>query len=124
MVAPVNQQNQQTQVQDLDGEQTDLFVGANNKELYEKKNLYTSVPYKLFQVDNPNMRVMNEHNIKKQPYSNWTETQFFKYDQVQEVICTEYPDERWTIDQLNGHYFKKDINNLIQNHKKGYGMEL
>lgn len=67
---------------------------------------------------------MEEENYKLYNYSKWTETQFFNVDQVQEVIGTEYPDERWTIDSLNRNFFQVDINNIIVNKKQNYAMEL
>jgi len=34
---------------------------------------------------------------------------------VQEVICTEYPDQRWTIDRYNRDFLKVDVQNTVSN---------
>lgn len=61
------------------------------------------------------------------PYSKWTETKFFKANQIQEVICTEYPDSSWTIDYYNKKFFMEDIVNSFKKRlagEKGFGLTL
>lgn len=58
-------------------------------------------------------------------YSNWTETKFFKSEQIQEVICTEYPDKGWMIDYFNRKFLMEDIVNSFKNKIQGNsGFEL
>lgn len=45
-----------------------------NRALYERKDLVTSVPFKVFKVENPNMRTINKEMFDNMEYSNWTET--------------------------------------------------
>lgn len=98
----------------IDDEQTNMFIGKKVKDLYEKKDLHTSVPFKIFDVKHPNMRNIDDKTYNTLEARNWTETQFFKSEQVQEVICTEYPDDKWTIDRLNGKFFREDLINTIR----------
>lgn len=75
--------------------------------------LVTEVPYVVFKVSDPNMRSIDEYYLKVMNYSNWTETKFFKSDQIQEVISTEYPDRAWTIDYYNRRFLMEDINSTF-----------
>lgn len=103
---------------------TSLFVdSASNKTLYEKKNLISSIPFKIFQTDHPYMKQLEEKDIEAHSFSNWTETQFFKPEQVQELVCTEYPDKKWKINSLNKAQMKKDIENTIEKNS-GYKIQL
>ena len=111
MVGPMSNQNEIPNVYD---EQTNMFIGKRVKDLYEKKDLHTSVPFKIFDVKHPNMRNIDDKIYNSLEARNWTETQFFKSEQVQEVICTEYPDDKWTIDRLNGKFFREDLINTIR----------
>jgi hypothetical protein len=40
--------------------ETDLFVGREHKTEYEEKNLKTTVPYKIYDVEHPNFRNLDE----------------------------------------------------------------
>ena len=84
----------------------------------------SSVPYKIFKNNHPFLKNITEVDKKNEIYDSWTETQFFKADQIQELFCTEYPDEKWSIDKLNRKYFKEDIINTFKHQKPGYKMQL
>lgn len=58
------------------------------------------------------------------PYSKWRETKFMKPEQVQEVICTEYPDMKWDISHYNRRFLMADLKNAIIEKKKGYSISL
>lgn len=93
---------------------TSLFVDSTiNKTLYEKKDLISSIPFQLFQTDHPYMKQIEEIDMDAHAFSNWTETQFFHANQIQEVVCTEYPDKKWKINKLNKAQMMKDIENTI-----------
>ena len=67
------------------------------------------------------MRTIDQKYLDEMPYSNWTETKFFKPEQIQEVIATEYPDQAWTIDYYNREFLMEDINSTFS--KTLAGME-
>lgn len=92
----------------LANESTSLLQGEHNN-LYEEKNMQTHVPFLLYKVLDPNMRNISQEYLNIQDYKNWTETKFFKFDQIQEVICTEYPDNQWMIDEFNRKFLMIDI---------------
>jgi hypothetical protein len=48
----------------------------------DDEGMITRVPFMLFTVGDPNMRTISQEYLKHMPYSNWTETKFFKYDQI------------------------------------------
>lgn len=68
----------------------------------------------IYNVDNPNMRNIDETEVKHLPQHKWAETKAFNYDQIQQVICTEYPDNAWTIDGYNKDFLMEDIQKVIK----------
>lgn len=70
------------------------------------------------------MRTISKEYHEKQEYYDWAETQFFKDEQIQEVISTEYPDKRWAIDKNNLDFLLIDINNLLEHETPGYSISL
>lgn len=110
--------------QRFQNDSSELFIKKENEELFREKNLATSVPFRIFQVFNPNMRTVTNEHLKTQDYSKWAETKFFKNEQIQEVIATEYPDNRWYIDKLNRDFFRIDLKNTIIKEKFGYNIQL
>jgi hypothetical protein len=54
--------------------------------------MVTHVPFMVYKVSDPNMRVIDQGLLEQMPYNNWTETKFFEAEQIQEIIATEYPD--------------------------------
>lgn len=75
--------------------------------------MLTRVPFMLYKVEDPNMRSINDEYLSQMNYATWTETKFFKSEQIQEVICTEYPDKAWTIDYYNKEFLLQDIQNTF-----------
>lgn len=93
----------------------------------DEGKLRTEVPFLLFKVEDPNMRTIEESYRKAMSYSNWTETKFFKAEQIQEVISTEYPDQAWAIDSYNRMYLMEDIRNSFKaklDKKEGFDLLL
>lgn len=91
--------------------------GVTNEEqakLDKQKDLETNVPFLLYKVGDPNMRTISDEYLKEMPYSKWRETKFFKSEQIQEVICTEYPDSKWTIDEYNRKFLMEDLKNVFK----------
>ena len=66
----------------LQDDQTELFISEKYKDLYNAKNLDTRVPYQIFKNDHPFLSNVTEEGMKKAAYSGWTETKFFKNDQI------------------------------------------
>lgn len=48
---------------------------------------------------NPYLRQFDKNLFKSDNFSTYAETKFFRPDQVQECLGTEYPDRRWDIDE-------------------------
>ena len=89
------------------------------KSSHSLNDLVSHVPFMIYKVADPNMRSISDDYLKVMPYNDWTETKFFKPEQIQEVICTEYPDKAWTIDRYNKEFLMEDINSTFQKQMSG-----
>lgn len=73
----------------------------------------SSVPYKIFEVNHPNLKNFTEHLWQESEYGGWTEMKFFNAKQVQEMISPEFPDNRWNINPDAEKFMREDIRSAI-----------
>ena len=60
-------------------------------------DLKVEIPYFIYQNSHPFLRQYDEDYYSQKSFHNWTETRFFKSDQLQDCIANEYSDMIWDI---------------------------
>jgi len=54
------------------------------------ETIQSSIPYKFYENRNGFLMTYDEQYFHQSPYDEWTETRFFKPDNIQECMFREY----------------------------------
>jgi len=73
----------------------------------------SSIPYKIYENDNPFFRQFDEIYWKSSKFSNWTETNYFRPSEVQECVAQEYSDQKWLISKKNRDKLYRTIRGIV-----------
>lgn len=91
----------------------ELYTTQDLSELEEEtddtKKIQQKKPYSLYTNQNPFFREWDQEYYEQTPFSNWTETRFFKADQMQDCVMSEYSDTQWLISQKDKVVLTDDI---------------
>lgn len=72
-----------------------------------------STPYLVYDNENPFFRVYNEKQWEISNYTNWTETNFMKPEQVQRMQANDFSDTKWDITDDNRLNFLINLNDTV-----------
>ena len=62
-----------------------------------------------YQAYEPYLKKFDKNDWKSSTYDEWSETRFFKPEQIQECLAPEYPDLNWAINDRRKGEILKDL---------------
>lgn len=78
----------------------------------------------MYQNSYPFLRQYDDEYYSQKSFHNWTETRFFKSDQLQDCIANEYSDKLWDISERSKLQLKRDLLKAVDTKNPNYDVKL